>query len=65
MASLVCSLVVVSSGLTVYESVIFSDLFFFFQNVVSQFDEKYLMRIFCKQSQENDLTRLYEKLSMA
>jgi len=37
----------------------------FFQNVVSQFDEKYLMKMFCKQSQENDLTRLYEKLSMA
>ncbi len=36
-----------------------------FQNVFSKFDERYLVKIFCRQNTENDLTRLYEKLAMA
>ena len=35
-----------------------------FQTLFEFYDERYLMRIFCNQKPENDLTRLYEKLAL-
>ncbi len=37
----------------------------YFQRLLERYDEKYLMKWFCKQTRNNDLTVLFEELAIS